>query len=464
MAHILLVDDEPSSLLALTIFLKKAGHEVTTAADGAAALRVIEEQVPEVVVTDYRMEPLTGLDVLKKVQEQNHPVEVILLTGEGTIGLAVEAMKMGAFDFLTKPVKPEDLNKVVNLALNRHSLVTQVARLKDQVGLRRGFEHIIGSSAPMKKAIDLAQRVAASDAPVLLLGESGTGKELFARAIHANSPRAEMPFIAINCGAMPEALLESELFGHAKGAFTGAVATKKGLFEEADKGTIFLDEIGDMPLALQVKLLRVLQEGEIRRVGDNRSIRLDSRVIAATHRNLRQMVSDGQFREDLYYRLRVIEISLPSVRERRDDIRQLAQQFWLRERKSPKAVISEDALEALAGYSWPGNIRELENAIRHAAVLSGSDELQLKDLPSDIGVDIEDGEEAAPGDDAKAGNSSPAAQSPEEVIPLADAEKSHILNAYNACGHNQVETARRLGIGRNTLWRKLKEYGILKNA
>ncbi len=463
MAHILLVDDEQSSLLALTIFLKKAGHAVTTASDGEAALRVIEEQVPEVVVTDYRMEPLTGLDVLKKVQEQNYPVEVILLTGEGTIGLAVEAMKMGAFDFLTKPVKPEDLNKVVNLALNRHSLAAQVARLKDQVGLRKGFEHIIGSSAPMKKAIDLAQRVSASDAPVLLLGESGTGKELFARAIHANSPRAESPFVAINCGAMPEALLESELFGHAKGAFTGAVATKKGLFEEADKGTIFLDEIGDMPMALQVKLLRVLQEGEIRRVGDNRTIKIDARVIAATHRNLRQMVTESGFREDLYYRLRVIEIQLPSLHERRDDIRQLAQQFWLRERKSASATISEDALEALAGYSWPGNIRELENSIRHAAVLSSSDVLQLRDLPSDIGVDLDGEEEGASQPGAKASGAAPA-HSPEEVIPLAEAEKAHILSAYNACGENQVETARRLGIGRNTLWRKLKEYGMLKSA
>ncbi|MCW5828511.1 MAG: sigma-54-dependent Fis family transcriptional regulator [Deltaproteobacteria bacterium] len=464
MAHILLVDDEPSSLLALTIFLKKAGHEVTTASDGEAALRVIEDMAPEVVVTDYRMEPLTGLDVLKKVQELQYPVEVILLTGEGTIGLAVEAMKMGAFDFLTKPVKPEDLNKVVNLALNRHSLITQVTRLKNQVGLRKGFEHIVGSSASMQRAIDLAQRVAGSDAPVLLLGESGTGKELFARAIHSNSPRGESPFVAINCGALPEALLESELFGHAKGAFTGAHATKKGLFEEADKGTIFLDEIGDMPLALQVKLLRVLQENEIRRVGDNRTIRIDVRLIAATHRNLKQMVSEGAFREDLYYRLRVIEIPLPPVRERRDDIRQLAQQFWARERKSQSAAISGDALEALAGYSWPGNIRELENAIRHAAVLAASDELQLRDLPSEIGVDIgEEGENGSSGGESAAAGGPPAS-SPDQVIPLAEAEKTHILNAYTACQHNQVETARRLGIGRNTLWRKLKEYGILKSA
>ncbi len=462
MAHILLVDDEPSSLLALTIFLKKAGHDVTTASDGEAALRVIEEQVPEVVVTDYRMEPLTGLDVLKKVEEQKYPVEVILLTGEGTIGLAVEAMKMGAFDFLTKPVKPEDLNKVVNLALNRHSLLTQVTRLKNQVGLRKGFEHIIGSSAPMKKAIDLAQRVSGSQEAVLLLGDSGTGKELFARAIHANSSRAEFPFVPINCGAVPAELIESELFGHVKGAFTGAVTTKKGLFEEADKGTIFLDEIGDMPLPLQVKLLRVLQEHEIRRVGDNRTIKVDARLIAATHQNLKTMVTEGRFREDLYYRLRVIEIMLPSLRERRDDVRQLAQQFWLRERKSPQAAISEDALEALVGYSWPGNIRELENAIRHAAVLSDSDILHLTDLPSEIGVDVDDdGEPVTPRDRSGV---IPSAESPEQVVPLADAERAHILNAYNACDHNQVETARRLGIGRNTLWRKLKEYGILKSA
>ncbi|MGC8835201.1 MAG: sigma-54 interaction domain-containing protein, partial [Armatimonadota bacterium] len=354
-------------------------------------------------------------------------------------------LKLGAFDYIRKPFEVEDLVHAVEKALEHRSLVREVTTLRAAVSKNLSFDSIIAVSPAMRQVLDLIARIAPTDATVLIQGESGTGKELVARAIHANSPRRHHPFIAVNCGALPETLLESEMFGHAKGAFTGATEAKKGLFEEADRGTLFLDEISETSPSIQVKLLRALQDGEIRRVGSNTFIRTDVRIIAATNQKLASLVAAGRFREDLYYRLQVLPIEIPPLRDRPEDILPLARHFiHIYSRRYGKEVkgLSKDAERILLSHSWPGNVRELENAVERAVILTSGDVLTAQDIAVNSAAVTTRGDARAP------------------VLPLSEVEKQHILRTLEVFNYNREATAKALGIGRNTLWRKLRQYGL----
>jgi DNA-binding NtrC family response regulator len=364
-----------------------------------------------------------------------------VLTGHGSIDSAVRVMKAGAFDYLTKPVEPEALGISVGKAIERKRLLTEVEQLRAQVRGKFSFENIVYASPAFHRILELVSKVAATDASVLIEGESGTGKELIARAIHSASSRRSHPFVAVNCGALPEGLLESELFGHARGAFTGAVANKRGLFEEARDGTLFLDEIGEMSPALQVKLLRALQQGEIRRVGENRNIKVNARIIAASNRDLKKAMQQSAFRDDLYYRLNVFPIVVPPLRDRREDILPLSERFLksAREKHGGRAQrFSPEAAKALLGYIWSGNVRELEHAIERAVILCPGDELRPEDLPPEV---------------------RPPEAGPAAGRTLAEVERDHVLKTLEACGGEDAQAARRLGLPLKALKKKLKEYG-----
>ncbi|OGB92388.1 MAG: hypothetical protein A2Z31_01940 [candidate division NC10 bacterium RBG_16_65_8] len=447
-ALILVVDNEQPVRLTLAMILKGAGHQVLEASGGRAAIETLRDGPVSLVITDLKMPDVSGLDVLRESKTLHPQAEVILLTGHGTIESAVEAMRLGAFDYVTKPFEASELLHRVQNALDRNALVSEIRLLRQQIREQRGIGSLVGKSPQMQRVGDMISRVAATDTTILIQGESGTGKELVARAIHDASPRVDRPFVAVNCGAVPETLLESELFGHVRGAFTGAISTKKGLFEEADNGTLFLDEIGDTALSTQIKLLRVLQEREIRRGGSNTSIKINVRVVAATHRNLEDMVREGRFREDLFYRLNVVTIPVPPLRERRDDIPLLANHFLeLTARRMGKTAptLSQDALAVLVDYAWPGNVRELGNSIEHAVLLAPKDHILPGDLPPSLR--------------RKASSPNPGAD-PTRPVRLDDLERAHILTTLEKLAWNQARAAETLGIGRNTLWRKLKEYGI----
>ncbi len=371
---ILVVDDDPDIVITLRDRLESLGYDTITARDGLRALELIEQDNPNLVLLDLEMPKLSGLGVLKQLsrhRQNGQDLPVIVMTAHGSIASAVEAMKEGAYDFLTKPFEVDHLSIVIRKAVERESLSRHVACLRSEVETR--YATIVGTSQKMSAVMEAAQRAANSDASVLLLGESGTGKELFARSIHQWSPRRAMPFVVINCVALTDTLLENELFGHEKGAFTGADRLQKGKVEMADGGTVFLDEIGDMPLALQAKLLRVLQDHEFTRVGGTRLVKVNIRVITATNKDLKQAIKAGQFREDLYFRLNVVGLTLPPLRERPEDIPALADFFLTRhmqEAKRPAMSLSDEAITVMTRYAWPGNIRELENAIARAVVLS----------------------------------------------------------------------------------------------
>ena len=446
MAVILIVDNEPSVRVTLTMLLK--GHHLLEAGDGQAALDVLRSEAVDLVITDLKMAEVTGLDVLRGAKRIAPETEVILLTGHGTVESAVEAMRVGAFDYVTKPFEPSELLHRVQNALERHRLRREVHHLRKQIREDRGFGTIIGTSLSIQRLAGMVSRVAAADATILVEGESGTGKELVARAIHAESARASQPFVGINCAALPETLLESELFGHVRGAFTGAVATKKGLFEEAGQGTLFLDEIGDTPPPIQVKLLRVLQEREIRRVGSTSPIRIDARLLAATNRRLEELVREGRFREDLYYRLNVVALRIPPLRERREDIPLLAAHFLTHAAKRHgRAVptLSPEAMTLFLEHQWPGNVRELENAIERAVLLAETDTI----LPGDLPPRLQGASGGGDGPDVTA-----------KPRRLDEIEREHILRTLDVYAWNQARAAEALGIGRNTLWRKLKDYGV----
>lgn len=390
MPHILLVDDQSSMRLTLTALLKGAGHTLAQAGTGADALDKISKNDFDLVITDLKLDQISGMEVLKAAKAQNPQTEVIMLTGYGSIETAVAAMKAGAIDYLTKPIDTEELMLAIGRAQERQQLKSEVARLRSVVAKEQKFDpgNIVASSKEMKEVLEMVARVAPTDATVLIQGESGTGKELIARAIHQNSKRKDGPFIPINCGALPENLLESELFGHVKGAFTGAAQNKKGLFEEADGGTLFLDEIGDTSPATQVKLLRVLQDGEVRRVGANTGVKTDVRVVAATNRRLQERIRDNEFREDLYYRLQVILLHLPSLRERQDEILPLINhylQFHSQKLGKPVKGLAPEAEKALLEYSWPGNIRELINAVERAVILCRGEIVGIEDFALTLG-------------------------------------------------------------------------------
>lgn len=387
MARILIVDDERSMREYLEILLRKGGHEVRTAEDVPSALGLSESEEFDVVLSDLRIGKGSGLDVLKAFKTAQPDAEVVMITAYATMENAIQAMKAGAYDYVTKPFKNEELTVLVEKALEKRNLARENTSLRIRLGSRGRPEGMVGSSAAMREVFGLVEKVAASRTTVLVIGESGVGKELVARAIHDKGPRAAAPFVPINCGAIPEGLVESELFGHTRGAFTGAHAEHPGLFKAAAGGTVFLDEVGELPLPAQVKLLRAIQERRVRPVGGSRDVEVDARIIAATNRDLAEEVKEGRFREDLYYRLNVIQIAVPPLRERRDDVLPLAEHFLVRhsaEAGRPPPRLSPTSVAHLLSYAWPGNVRELENAIERAVTLSEGPIVDPDVLPSSI--------------------------------------------------------------------------------
>jgi len=370
---ILVVDDEQSLRDVLSIMLKRAGYAVTSAMDGEEAIELLNKEIFDLVITDLRMPKIDGMEVLKAVKSASPETVVLIITAFASADSAVEAMKQGAYDYLTKPFQVDEVQLIIRNALEKRRLTTENMLLKREMASQSSFAQLVGQSEAMQKVFDVVRKVADSKSNVLICGESGTGKELVARAIHYNSARSVMPFVAVNCSAVPETLLESELFGHMKGSFTGAIANKAGLFEVADGGTIFLDEIGDTTPTIQVKLLRVIQEREFRRVGGNHDVKVDVRVVAATNKDLEKAVADGSFREDLYYRLDVIPIRLPPLRMRTGDIPLLVNHFlerFSKESGKPKPVISQEAMHVLLSHEWRGNVRELENLIERVVAFA----------------------------------------------------------------------------------------------
>ncbi len=443
--RILAVDDEPFNLDLLEQELGEHGYAIERATTGREALKKIEAVRPDLILLDHQLPDLSGLEVLKEIRTEDNEIPVILITAYGTVERAVEAMKHGAYDFVLKPFDPDYLLLTIRRALERERLTREVEILSEEVGDR--YRLIVGKSRIMAAAVDMAKKAANSTATVLLLGESGTGKELFARAIHAWSERRRGPFVAINCVGLSKELLESELFGHERGAFTGAHQLKKGKMELAHGGSVFLDEVGDISQELQTKLLRFLQEREFERVGGTRPIRVDLRIIAATNRDLDAAVRDGRFRQDLYYRLNVVPIVLPPLRERREDISELAGFFLRRssiDTKKQFTEIAEDALEKLVAYKWPGNVRELANVIERAVVLSEGPRVELHHLPPQI-VAVEPGTAGGQTSYGKA----------------VDAYRRElILKALGQTGGNRAAAARVLGLQRTYLARLIKSLRI----
>ena len=446
MARLLVVDDEPAARGTLALLLRKRGHDVHEAEGVTAATKHLADEVFDLVVTDLRMPDGDGLDVLRAAKAHAAATEVILLTAYAEWKSAKEAIRIGALDYFEKGQEPDELYHRIDKALAGRALRRENENLRAQLRARYGLPGLVAQSPAMQTVLELVERVAPTDATLLIQGESGTGKEVIAKAVHHASPRAARPFVAVNCGAVPETLLESELFGYVRGAFTGAAVSKLGLFEEAAGGTLFLDEIAEMPAALQVKLLRALQSGEVRRLGATQAATIDVRVIAATHGDLGAMISQGTFREDLFYRLNVIQILLPPLRDRREDIPALAEHFLDRAagKLGRPRRLSPAALERLLRYPWPGNVRELENAIERAAILARSEIVEPDDLPPHVCAGLQLG---------------PSPALPRQ-ISLAAAERAHILQTLERFGRNHTGAAEALGIGRTTLWRKLKEYGI----
>jgi two-component system response regulator AtoC len=387
MRRILVVDDEENIRLVLRTLLRKHGYDVEVAESGEAALVMVDSFGPDVILTDVRMPKMGGLDLLATLRAKQYPATVIVMSAYGNVDLALEAMKAGAYDYVSKPFKPDEIVLALRKAEERETLRRENRALKEQIRQESQFESILAKSAPMVDVFRTIAKIADFKTTVLIVGESGVGKELVAKAIHSRSSRKNAPFIAINCGAIPENLLESELFGHKKGAFTDANADRRGLFEEANAGTLFLDEIGELPLNLQVKLLRVLQEESIRRLGEARDIKIDVRIIAATHRDLGAEAKAGRFREDLFYRINVLPILIPPLRARREDINLLIDHFVARNNArlgTQTRGLSNDARKLLLEYAWPGNVRELENTIERAMVLAETDIIQASDLPERI--------------------------------------------------------------------------------
>ncbi len=443
---ILVVDDEKNTREGLRWALENSSVSVLTAANGLEALEVLQQQPVDLVITDLRMPELDGMELLRRIRKDFPDLPVVILTGHGTIENAVDAMKEGATDYLVKPVNLDELSLVVERIRSQQSLVRENIQLRERVQQMFGFENIVGRSAAMMEVFEKVRMVAPTRASVLIYGESGTGKELIANAIHQNSPRRNKPFVKVNCGALPLTLLESELFGHERGAFTGAVATRRGRFELADGGTLLLDEISETAPEFQVKLLRVLQEGEFERVGGTQTIKVDVRIIAATNKRLDVLVKEGKFREDLYYRLKVVEIDLPPLRERPEDIPLLIEHFleeFSRYYEKPKPKVQPSVITALQNYHWPGNVRQLRNVLEGAFVMAGT-EITLKHLPAEIHSEqAKDNYIRIP-----------------VTASLAEAERLLIQAALAYNQGNRAKTARQLGIGRKTLYRKMAQYGI----
>lgn len=446
---ILIVDDEKHLREMLAILLKREGYEVYQAADGKDGVAVARDVGPDLIISDIRMPGLSGIDLLRCLRAEDNDVAVIMVTAFSSTEEAVEAMKLGAYDYITKPFKNDEIRLVVKNALERKSLVRENRRLKKQLDERFSFSRLIGKSAAMKKLIGLLERIAPSQANVLITGESGTGKELVAQALHGNSDRRTHPFVPINCGAIPENLLESELFGHEKGAFTGADRRKEGLFESADNGTLFLDEIGELPMGMQVKLLRVLQEREFRRVGGTQNIPLDVRLIAATNQDLLKMVEDGTFREDLYYRLNVVAVEMPPLRNRKEDIPLLINHFYRQLTGDDHYSVAKETLDVLLRYHWPGNIRELENLVERCVVLGETSSMTLECLPPQLRQEQPD----CPGLNEIPDNFNLEAW-------LEEMERSVLLKALEKTGGVRKEAAELVGISFRSIRYRLGKLGI----
>jgi DNA-binding NtrC family response regulator len=447
MAHrgrILIVDDESNARAALSEILREDGFATDTAADGFKALGKLDEFAPDVILTDLKMPGLDGIAFMEKARAAAPGAVFVVMTAFGTISSAVDAMKKGAENYLLKPLDPEALGAVVDRAMEKARLVQEARRLRDRLRERNALSHIVSSDPKMQVVLELVAQVGPSKASVLVTGESGTGKELIAEAIHAASPRAKSPFVRLHCAALSESLLESELFGHERGAFTGAFSRREGRFKQADGGTLFLDEIGEIPPAVQVKLLRFLQERAFERVGGNETLRVDVRIIAATNRDLGAEIKKGTFREDLFYRLNVVAVELPALRDRRADVPALAS-FFLRRYASENGktieTFADDALAALLEYRWPGNVRELENVVERAVVLCDGHRIEKKHLSPTV-VPAEDGESLPP-------------------IPgstIADLERYAILKTLEACGGSTSKAATVLGVSPRKIQYKLHEY------
>jgi two-component system NtrC family response regulator len=453
-SKILVVDDDDSFRRVMQLQLEEAGYEVITATGAQKALKLAGEQFPTLVITDLKMPGDSGMDVLKSIRSEHPETAVLIITAFGTVQTAVEAMRSGAYDYITKPIDFDELVLTVNRALEHQNLVEEVRSLRSALDEKYGFESIIGHSRALVRVLEIASRVAERDSTVLIRGETGTGKELLARAIHQNSRRKNQPFITINSGAIPKDLLESELFGHTKGSFTGAFTPKKGKVEMAHRGTLFLDEIGEMPLELQVKLLRLIQNGEIEKVGATETTQVDVRIVAATHRNLQALIDDGVFREDLYYRLAVVPLELPPLRERAEDIPELVQHLFLRARQKnglPNLKMPPALVPYFAGYRWPGNVRELENVVERMVVLAVGDEIRLTDLPNFL-------------QHQRVGLDAIQFELPPHGISLEDIEKELILRALQKFEWNQTQSAKYLDISRRTLIYRMEKYGLSEEA
>ncbi len=440
---ILIVDDELIMRESLAGWLERDGHDIVTAASGEEALDILKEARFDILLVDIKMEEISGLEVLKHVKDSDPEVAVVMITAYGSISTAIDAMKNGAYDYLLKPFDPNELGVLIEKIIQHQAQARENLYLKEQFKERTRFESMIGQSGPMQQIFDLIQDVAPMNSTVLITGETGTGKGLAAKAIHSNSPRSEGPFVVVNCGAIPEHLMESELFGHQKGAFTDAKETKKGRLELAHGGTLFLDEIGEIGMRMQIDLLRVLEDRVFYRVGGTQPIEADFRVIAATNRNLEEAINEGTFRKDLFYRLNVVSFQMPPLRERREDLPLLSEHFLRRfSQETNKSIdkVSREALDEMMLYEWPGNVRELENAIERAVVVGKGLKIMAEDLPI---------------------------FSPEHTTPVTDksikeVEKAHIVQILDENNWNIAKTAKVLGINRSTLYAKIKVYDIRK--
>ncbi len=442
-ARILIVDDEAIMRDSLNDWLMEDGYEPVTVEDGQKAIDMVRSQSFNVVLCDLKMPGMDGIETMSKIREINKDLPVIIITAYATVNTAVESMKKGAYDYIVKPFDPEEVSHIIRKIISHQQLLQENIILRQELKRVYQFRDIVGKNYKMQEIFELIRTVADSDASVLILGESGTGKELIARAIHYSSRRAEKPFVSVSCSALPESLLESELFGYEKGAFTGAVRDKPGRFEEANGGTLFLDEVGEMKPETQLHLLRVLQEREIRRLGGTGVIKVDVRIIAATNKDLERAVKEGSFREDLYYRLNVVTVQLPPLREREDDIPLLAERFLMKYNiKNNRNLegISPKAIALLVQYDWPGNVRELENVIERAVVITKHTIIQLEDLPPHI----------------------QSFQESKGVRPrkLKEVEKEHIQHTLEENKWNVSKTSKVLGIDRSTLYKKIRNYGL----
>jgi two-component system response regulator HydG len=448
---VLVVDDDPAHRTMLRTLLTGWGYAIDEADDGSAAIERVREQAFDLIMMDIRMVKVSGLEALAEIKALNPAIPIIIMTAYSSVETAVEALKSGAYDYLTKPLDFDELRLVMERAMEHTHLREENRLLRETLGSHFDTQHIIGRSAPMMRLMETVAQVAPSEATVLITGESGTGKEMIAGAIHFNSPRKDGPFVKINCAAITETLLESELFGHEKGAFTGAHRQKEGRFRQAHGGTLFLDEISEMSLAMQVKLLRVLQEREITRVGGEEVIKVNVRIIAATNKDLAREIEEGRFREDLYYRLNVVALEMPPLRERKEDIPLLAQHFLealSRDNRKDIKGFTPLAMDRLMKYDWPGNVRELMNAVERGVVLSRSEYLD-EEVLSLVSSD-KSSQDILSGDGLNAD------------MPLDEVEKTTILKTLESAGGNKSEAARRLGITRRTLHKRLKLYGVMK--